>query len=43
MRVIIVMVMQNTVMDQLHVLLRPSIGLGPRVPPVANGHLNYPN
>ena len=45
MRVIIVMVMQTTMMDQLHVLLKPSIGFGPRVPPVAIGHLNlkYPN
>ena len=44
MRVIIVMVMQTTMMDQLHVLLKPSIGFGPRVPPVAIGHLNlkYP-
>ena len=39
MRVIIVMAMQTTLIDQLHVLLKPSIGLGPRVPPVAN----YPN
>ena len=45
MRVIIVMVMQTTLMDQLHVLLKPSIGLGPGLPPMANGHLNlnYPN
>ena len=48
MRVIIVMVMQTSLMVQLHVLLKPSngsIGLGPRVPTVANGHLNlnYPN
>ena len=43
MRVIIVMAMQTTLMDQLHVLLKPSIELGPRVPPVANGHLNYLN
>ena len=35
MRVIIVMVMQTILMDQLHVLLEPSIGLGPRMPPVA--------
>ena len=45
MRVIIVKVMQTTLMDQLHVLLKrsnSSIGLGPRVPPVANGCLNYP-
>ena len=45
MRVIIVMDMQTTLMDQLHVLLKPSTGLGPMVPTVANGHLhlNYPN
>ena len=43
MRAIIVMAMQTTLMDQLHVLLKPSIGLVPRVPPVANGHLNYLN
>ena len=39
MRVIIVMAIQTTLMDQLHVLLKPSIWLGSRVPPVAN----YPN
>ena len=39
MRAIIVMVMQTNLMDELHVFLKPSIGLGPRVPPVAN----YPN
>ena len=43
MRVIIVIVMQTTLMGQLHVLFKPSIGLGPRVPPMANAHLNYPN
>ena len=47
MRVIIVMVMLTTLMNQLRVLLKPSrpIGLGPRVLPVTNGHLNliYPN
>ena len=32
MRVIIVMAMQTTLMDQLYVFLNPSIGLGPRVP-----------
>ena len=39
------MAMQTTLMYQLHVLLKPSIGLGPRVSPVTNGHLNlkYPN
>ena len=44
MRVIIVMVMQTTLMDQLHVLLKPSKGHGPRVPPMANVHsnLNHP-
>ena len=41
MRVIIVMAGQTTLMDQRHVLLKPSIGFGPRVPPVANGLLNY--
>ena len=43
MRVIIVMAMQTTLMDQRHVLLKPSIGFGPRVPPMANGLLNYLN
>ena len=43
MRVIIVMAMQTKLMDQLRVLIKPSIELGPRVPPVANGHLNYLN
>ena len=43
MRVIIVMAVQTTLMDQLHVLLKPSIELGPRLTPVANGHLNYLN
>ena len=45
MRVIIVMAIQMTLRDRLHVLLKPSIGLGPSVPPVANVHLNlnYPN
>ena len=43
MRVIIVMAMQTTLMDQLHVLLKPSIGLGTKVLPVVNGHLNYLN
>ena len=43
MRVIIVMAMQMILMDQLHVLLKPSIGLGSRVPHVANEHLNYFN
>ena len=41
MRVMIVMVMQTTLTDLLHVLLKPSIGFGLRVPPVAIGHLNY--
>ena len=40
MRVIIVMVMQITLMGQLHVLFKPSIELGPRMPPVADVHLN---
>ena len=39
MRVTIVIVMQTTLMGQLHVLFKPSIGLGPRVPPMANAHL----
>ena len=43
MRIIIVMAMQTILMDQLHVLLKPSIGLGSRVPPVANGPFNYLN
>ena len=43
MRVIIVMAMQTTLMDQLYVFLKPSIGFFPRVPPVANGHFNYLN
>ena len=41
MRVIIVLAMQTNFMVKLHVLLKPRIGIGPRVPHVANGHLNY--
>ena len=41
MRVIIGMAMQMTLMDQLHILLKPSVGLGSRVPPVANINFNY--
>ena len=38
--IIAIMVMPTTLMDQLHVLLNPSTGLGQKVPPVANAHLN---